>query len=631
MSRYSRRRFLQVGSAAAAAPLLPACAAAEAAVPGDGVPGPAPPPPASGGRLVEVDLTSAHLRTTLDGTPVRLRAYDGQIPGPLLEVRPGDRLRVTVRNRLDPYDSRGWTGDHNVPHALDTTNLHLHGLEIVPHLFEPVGTTVPTAEMIAVRPGEDYVYDFQIPADQPDGLFWYHPHHHGSTVVQAVTGMAGGLVVRGAVDEVLREAGITREEFLVFNDIGLFPSEREAGLWEYEPAQNAVWNTLESKVLRWQPTDPAHPRREPLAGTMVDAPELRGGFTTGDYKLRYYLVNGRPVYKETHRDAPSSEMLHPTGCAAGGIMAPAVPLGEAVEAGIPEIRVRPGEVFRLRLLNANSDCLMPVVVEGHEVHVIEYDGVNVPAPRRIGVRPTDQPWSGVLTYHYDGEPAGPGHNAAANNAQMVLAPANRVSALVRASATPGTYDVVQLAQCVQFLYSDTRVLARIVVEGDPIEMAIPDRLPVPSRHYPLVTDEEVTRVRQVTFSMAFPGVQNPIIGLDFLINNNNYDERSVATVVDVGTVEQWEVTVPDGSHGGSEGHPFHVHVNSFEVAEIGGVAQPPGTILDTVWTAPSTEVTLRQRFREWTGKSVYHCHILPHEDTGMMQNFLILPASAGTH
>jgi FtsP/CotA-like multicopper oxidase with cupredoxin domain len=30
------------------------------------------------------------------------------------------------------------------------------------------------------------------------------------------------------------------------------------------------------------------------------------------------------------------------------------------------------------------------------------------------------------------------------------------------------------------------------------------------------------------------------------------------------------------------------------------------------------------RFKEFTGKAVFHCHILPHEDTGMMENFLIL-------
>jgi suppressor of ftsI len=35
-------------------------------------------------------------------------------------------------------------------------------------------------------------------------------------------------------------------------------------------------------------------------------------------------------------------------------------------------------------------------------------------------------------------------------------------------------------------------------------------------------------------------------------------------------------------------------------------------------------VVIRTKFKEFTGKSVLHCHILPHEDTGMMENFLIL-------
>ncbi len=642
MARYTRRHFLgAVGGAVAAGPLLPlaGCQTAEVVRQPDGHPVPERP---AGGRLVEIDLTAAPLRTTLDGTDVILRAYNGSVPGPLLEVRPGDRLRITVKNRLPRYDSSGWTGNHNVPHALDTTNLHLHGLEIIPHLFEPVGTTDPTAEMIAIRPGEDYAYDLQVPFDQPDGLYWYHPHHHGSTVVQAVTGMAGGIVVRGPVDAVLREHGITRDEILVFNDIGLFPSETVDGVWDYEPVQNAIWNTLGSEVLRWHPEAAGAPMAHPLYGKMEPDASLKGGFTTGDYKLRFYLVNGKPVYKETHRDARADEKLQMPGCHQP-MSARAVPVGTALEANVPKIRVRPGEVFRLRMLNANSDCLMPVCVEGHDVHVIEYDGVNVTEPRLFRKRPTDQPWSGTLTYHYDDEPpptlpepgCGPvapvTNNASANNAQVVMAPANRVSMLIRANATPGTYDVVQLAQCVQFLYSDRRVLAQIVVEGDPVEMTMPEHLPAPTRHYPLVCAKDVTRTRQVTFSMAFPGVQNPIVGLDFLVNNNEYDEQAVAAVVNIGGVEDWLVSVPDGNHGGSEGHPFHIHVNSFEVISIGGVEQPPGTIMDTVWTAPSTELILRQRFREWTGKSVYHCHILPHEDTGMMQNFLILEPGQRGH
>ena len=101
------------------------------------------------------DLTAQWTETTLDGTRVRLRSYNGEIPGPLLETRPGETLRIRVRNQLTPYDSSAWNGDHNVPHMLNTTNLHLHGLEIMPHLFQPVGTSDPTAEMIAIRPGEE--------------------------------------------------------------------------------------------------------------------------------------------------------------------------------------------------------------------------------------------------------------------------------------------------------------------------------------------------------------------------------------------------------------------------------------------------------------------------------------------
>jgi FtsP/CotA-like multicopper oxidase with cupredoxin domain len=129
----------------------------------------------------------------------------------------------------------------------------------------------------------------------------------------------------------------------------------------------------------------------------------------------------------------------------------------------------------------------------------------------------------------------------------------------------------------------------------------------------------------VQFSGIFPGVLNPVVGIDFLINNTQYQETAVPTVVNVGDAEEWQLVVQGPHHGGTEGHPFHIHVNSFEVISIGGKPVAPGTIQDTVWVAEKSTVVIRIRFKQWTGKSVYHCHILPHEDTGMMQNFLILP------
>ena len=104
-------------------------------------------------RLSNYSLECKWITKTIDGHRVRLRSYNGQVPGPILRTKPGDTLRVHLRNSLPYYDSTGWNGDHNVPHFLNTTNLHVHGLDVVPHLFQPQGTSNPLAQMIAIEPG----------------------------------------------------------------------------------------------------------------------------------------------------------------------------------------------------------------------------------------------------------------------------------------------------------------------------------------------------------------------------------------------------------------------------------------------------------------------------------------------
>jgi FtsP/CotA-like multicopper oxidase with cupredoxin domain len=519
------------------------------------------------------DLDAQWMDATFNGTKARLRSFNGTIPGPMITVKPGDTLQVTVKNGLTPYDSAGWSGDHNVPHELNTTNLHLHGLDIAPHLFEPQGTGDPTAEMIAIRPGTNLAYTFQIPADHPPGFYWYHPHRHGSTAVQCVSGMAGGMIVRGDVDEV-PEIKAAKDLPIVLQDIGLFPGQDDPEVWTYNPKQNAYWDTFGGRVVvNGQP-----------------APELTDGFTTGDYKRRFYLVNGEAYFEEDHNDAaptsPSPTQLTPPTLAT----------------------LQPGEVARFRLLNANSDNLMPIVVEGHELQLIALDGVNFPVPRALPVTPIDAPYG---------------------QQQLLLAPANRAEFLLKASATPGTYKIVQLAQTTQFLASAAKVIGQIVVEGEPKDMALPDSLPTPARYYPLIEPAEIVRRRVLVFNTGFPPVMNLAVGVDFTINNQLYDEQAIDATMDLDTAEEWYLSVPGGQ--GVEGHPFHIHVNHFELISIGGIDLPAGTIQDTVWIPPGSQVVIRHKFKEWTGKAVYHCHILPHEDTGMMQNMLILEETSSHH
>src|SRR6185436_3472159 len=162
------------------------------------------------------------------------------------------------------------------------------GLDVVPHLFQPQGTTNPLSRMISVEPGRHYDYSFQIPADHPPGLYWYHTHHHGSTAIQALSGMAGGVIIYGNIDMV-PEIKAARDIPLVIQDLGLCQSETDQNLWVYEPKQNAIWQTFPGYVTIY----------DPATGQNVKT-SLRGGFSTGDYVLHYYLLNGEAFFKETH-------------------------------------------------------------------------------------------------------------------------------------------------------------------------------------------------------------------------------------------------------------------------------------------------------------------------------------------
>jgi len=523
-------------------------------------------------------LECGWIRKELGGKQVKLRAFNGTVPGPMIRTRPGQLLRITLKNSLPPYDSKGWPGNHNVPHALGATNLHMHGLDIAPHLFEPPGTGNPTAKMVHIDPGTSFEYQFQIPGDHPPGLYWYHPHLHGSTAVQALSGMAGGVIISGDIDEV-PEIKAARDILLVIQDIGLFPGVAEGDPWSYDFEQNAIWQTFGGNVTKYNPVTKA---QEPT--------NLKSGFTTGDYPLRFFLLNGDPFFQEVHNGSnPRSP--------AGTQLTPA------------QINVAPGEVVRFRMLNACSDNLMPIVVEGHEMNLVALDGVNFPEVRVLAVYPLST-----------------------GEGQVRLAPANRAEFLIKAIATPGTYRLLQLAQTDQFLASSAKVIAEIVVGGPAKDMALPKKLPVQKRYFPVDPNPPIKNIRNVLFSGTFPPVVNLYVGIDFTINNNIYDEEAVPAVMALGSTDVWNLETFGQHHGGTEGHPFHIHVNHFEPLTLTDKTDPmnpkvtnytPGTFLDTIWVPARSVVTVRMHFKQWTGKSVYHCHILPHEDTGMMQNFLI--------
>jgi len=141
--------------------------------------------------------------------------------------------------------------------------------------------------------------------------------------------------------------------------------------------------------------------------------------------------------------------------------------------------------------------------------------------------------------------------------------------------------------------------------------------PVPTRQitsaYPTLEDyslEPVARVRQFAFQDSASD------GNAFMINGERFDPRRVNTTVKLGDLEEWRLFNPS-----QELHQFHIHQTDFQVVAINGKPVPFTGYRDNVFIPARGSITLRIPFRDpvMLGKFVYHCHILEHEDGGMMQ------------
>ncbi|MCT2584945.1 multicopper oxidase family protein [Actinophytocola gossypii] len=119
------------------------------------------------------------------------------------------------------------------------------------------------------------------------------------------------------------------------------------------------------------------------------------------------------------------------------------------------------------------------------------------------------------------------------------------------------------------------------------------------------------------------------------INGESMDMGRIDEVVTVDTTEIWEVR---NAHG--QPHNFHVHDVRFQVLSIGGEPPPPELSgwKDTIYLPPDVDIRLALRFTDHTDPAVpymYHCHLLWHEDKGMMGQFVVVDegqsATAGGH
>ena len=148
--------------------------------------------------------------------------------GTRLQLSPGDTLKIHLVNKLPPITDSSHAQDPDEAFlALNSTNIHTHGMLVSPHYpstADPTygdnvfvltfnsanGTPVVSPHIHGAVAFDSTDYKIKIPAHHPSGLYWFHPHAHGIALNQVSAGMAGIITIGNVGDYVCNEPGCAK-------------------------------------------------------------------------------------------------------------------------------------------------------------------------------------------------------------------------------------------------------------------------------------------------------------------------------------------------------------------------------------------------------------------------------------
>jgi FtsP/CotA-like multicopper oxidase with cupredoxin domain len=622
---------------------------------------------------------------------LELRSYGGCKSGPVIEVVPGDTLRVALNNQLstdDPSCLPNPPAGLGVPPGVgcfNTTNLHTHGLHV-----SPAGNSDNV--LLNINPQSKFPYEINIPYDHPSGTFWYHAHRHGSTAVQVTSGGNGFLIIRGNraytpptpqnprpiadIDTILHDkAGVPLvEQLFLFQQIayGCFQNDpaNPANDWQQMYTQAGLTNVNSNDSTTYAPwTCPLPKPGAPVSrgavenfAIQLDSPSIwdtNGRFTSingivqptltvpagqvqrwrmvhagihdtinvqivkvspiADRKRRNLIANSALVGNRLEQKADVIAL-----CAATAQTL--IPQLEIANDGLTRKKMNTiqtsngGKVLESNFLQPGyrSDILVAFPEEG------DYCLLNQAAPPNMRINPQTGQGEG---------PGGMGGGQGPSVPQLL--------AYVRVRGGKAVTGDLE-AYVEQALYDANPQLPQTVRDGlktgdltawAPFIEAPPTTTPTP---------------QLANFKIG----PTPTSSFAFSINNQTYDPNVVNITRQVGTTDDWLLT--------SEGEPhiFHIHINPFEIIDV-TVADPKdptrqvsiynpdgscnasvaldqqqlanqycgmkGVFRDTVFVENGYQVHTRTTYERYIGEFVLHCHILDHEDGGMMLNVAIVP------
>lgn len=131
---------------------------------------------------------------------------------------------------------------------------------------------------------------------------------------------------------------------------------------------------------------------------------------------------------------------------------------------------------------------------------------------------------------------------------------------------------------------------------------------------PVLREENAQVTRRIAFSEDH-------LAARFFVNGRAFDHRRVDVTAKQGDLELWEVV-----NEGDMDHPFHLHVYPFQVLSRNGIPEPYRAWKDVVNLRAGETVRLAVPLSDFSGKTVFHCHIVEHEDRGMMGVLEVRPS-----
>jgi bilirubin oxidase len=252
----------------------------------------------------------------------------------------------------------------------------------------------------------------------------------------------------------------------------------------------------------------------------------------------------------------------------------------------PVFKMRPGEIHRFRVLSAGPARHYRIAAPGMTMYQVGTDGGLIERP--------------VLQQ------------------DIVMSVAERVELLVQAPLTPGTYKFKTLPydRGLGLREKFSRDLMTFQVEGAPMvgQPAIPQQLRT-------IAPLNLAGARTRHFELGAESIGNG--RKHFLINEKQFDPLRIDNVARIGDTEIWTID----NKSGNWDHPMHLHSVQFQPLDVDGVPVPFRQWKDTMLAPRSSRIRFAVKFAEdeFPGIFMFHCHILQHEDDGMMTHIMVNP------